>query len=270
MRRYFDRALAESLAGPFTEWPIILCPVCRAASLEPTIDKFEDIDTLNMMTVDDPEFDVTSFGGFFHGVISCPRSPCGNKCVVAGRWELDPLSPPPDDSMEFYDSEAYTNYYVTYIFPTLRLMEYPVGVPDKIKDPIDAAELVLLSDASAAANRIRIAIEALLDCQGVRKCPRNNRSTRLTTHARIGEFQQRNSAAASYLMAVKWIGNAGSHDREIVPLVSVLEGFELFARAVELIYDPHEKALEQRAAIINRQGRNLRLPKAAKRVSKQV
>jgi hypothetical protein len=266
VRRYFDRALAESLAGPFNEWPIILCPVCRAASLEPTIDKFEDIDTLNMMTVDDPEFEFTSFGGFFHGVISCPRSPCGNKSVVAGRWELDPSPLPPDDSMKSYDSEAYINYYITYIFPTLRLMEYPIGVPDKIKDPVAAAELVLLSDASAAANRIRIAIEALLDCQGVRKCPPGKRS-RLTTDARIGQFRQKNSAAASFLMAVKWIGNAGSHDREIVPLESVLEGFELFARAVELIYDPHEKALERRAAIINQQGRNLRFPKAAKRVS---
>lgn len=265
MRRYFDRVLTESLAGPFVDWPTILCPACHGASLESDITKIESMESV--ATKDDPDWDPTWIQGFFHGVISCPRSPCGNKCVVAGHWEVDYIgtSDADDDGVEFVEC-----CYVTYIFPPLGLMEYPADVPDKIRDPVTAAELVLLSDASAAANRIRSAIEALLDSQGVRKFPRNNRSRRLTTHDRIQEFQLKNSPAASLLMAVKWIGNAGSHERDVLPLESVLDGFELFARAIELIYDPHVKTLERRAAIINQQGRNLRLPKTAKRTSRQA
>lgn len=59
-------------------------------------------------------------------------------------------------------------------------------------------------------------------------------------------------------MAMKWIGNVGSHEGEPLPLKWVLDGLELFARAIELIYDPREAELERLATEINRRGRRLR------------
>jgi Domain of unknown function (DUF4145) len=254
MRRYFDRGQAEDLSGPFSEWPLLLCPACRGASLEPSVNTLYDREST--AALEGADWDPLSLGGIFHGDLACPRSPCGNKYVVAGTWGVD------------YDGESSEGHYaeffsVSYILPALPLMEYPDAVPDKIRDPISAASLVLLSDASAAANRIRSAIEALLDCQRVRKHHAGNRSARLTTHARIKEFEARNPDAAAQLMAVKWIGNAGSHEREALPLSLVLDGMEHFARALELIYDPHEEKLRRRAALINQQGRKLRMSRRA-------
>lgn len=250
MRRYFDRAQIESLAGPFYEWPSLLCPACNHASLEPSVDNFDNLETAALVGTTD--YDPLWIGGFFHGVLACPRTPCGNKHAMAGRWNLD-YDPTSDDGDE------YTEFYsINYILPALPLMEYPDDVPDKVRDPIAAASLVLLSDPSAAANRIRVAIDALLDCQRVRKHPTGSRSTLLTTHARIEEFGAKNHDAASQLMAMKWIGNIGSHEPEILPLSLVLDGIEHFARALEIIYDTHEEALRRRANMINQQGRRLR------------
>ncbi|MGI8452201.1 MAG: DUF4145 domain-containing protein [Streptosporangiaceae bacterium] len=208
---------------------------------------------------DDPDWDPTYSTGYFHGVLECPRTPCGNNCIVAGSWkadyvddvDVDPVGQVLDDYLS-----------VNYVFPALPLMEYPDGVPDRIRDPISAASMVILSDASAAANRIRSAIEALLDCQNVRKLQAGKRTSRLKTHARIELYMAKNPRAAAHLMAMKWIGNVGSHERDPLPLSMVLDGMEHFAKAVELIYDRHEKALERRAVQINQLGHKLRAPKA--------
>lgn len=250
MPGYFDRDQIEGLAGPFNEWPLLLCPVCHRASLEPSVDNFESHKSI--ASRDDLDWEPLWIWGFFHGVLACPRTPCGNKHTVVGKWTVD-YDPGSDEG-------GYTEYYsVNYILPALPLMNYPDGVPDRIRDPIAAASLVLLSDASAAANRIRVAIEALLDCQRVRKYPVGSRSTPLTTHARIEKFETKNPDAAAQLMAMKWIGNIGSHEREVLPLSLVLDGIEHFARAIELIYDPREEALRRRAALINQlRGRRLR------------
>lgn len=256
MRRYFDRGQVENLYGPFTEWPILICPVCHASSLEPTIDRFESRESL--IAKDNEDWEPESTGGYFSGNLACPRSRCGNKYVVAGQWNVDYEEPVADE-------EKLVEYYsVTYVLPAIPLMDYPENVPDSVREPILAASLVLLSDPSAAANRIRSSIEALLDCQNVRKFPPGKRTDRLTTHARIQAFQDKKPDVAQHLMAVKWIGNIGSHERDPLPLSLVLDGMEHFARALELLYDPHEKVLERRAAMINIKGRRFRAPKPAK------
>jgi Domain of unknown function (DUF4145) len=256
MPRYFDRSQLEALVGPFSELPLLLCPVCRSASLELTHEHFESLDSI--ASRDDEYWEPQWVHGFFYGSLSCPRTPCGNRYVVAGRWKVD------HESGAAQDIGHGEHFSVTYILPAFPLMEYPDGVPDKIREAIAGASQVLLSDASAAANRIRSAIEVLLDSQRVPKFQAGSRSRRLSTHARIEQFKTKNPGAATHLMAMKWIGNIGSHEREILPLPMVLDGMEHFARALELIYDRTEKALERRAATINRQGSRLRVKKAAK------
>jgi uncharacterized protein YbaR (Trm112 family) len=257
MQRYFDRSHLEALAGPFSLLPLLLCPVCRRASLELTHESFEDLESLAAR--DNEYWEPLWVHGFFYGFLACSRTPCGNKYAVAGRWKVDYKDVPTEDDLE------YTEYFsVTYILPAFPLMEYPDGVPAQVREAIAGASQVLLSDASAAANRIRSAIEILLDSQRVRRFQPGSRTKRLTTHDRIEKFEATNPEAAKHLMAMKWIGNIGSHEREILPLPMVLDGMEHFARALELIYDRDEKALERRAALINRQGSRLRPKKATK------
>jgi hypothetical protein len=257
MRRYFDRSQIEHLAGPFCEWPALICPECERSSLEPTVNTF--LSRESKIVRDDEFGEPTSSDGYFHGALNCPRSPCGNSYVVAGRWKVDYV----EGVRETPGDELYTDYYwLNYVMPSLPLMDYPGDVPEEVREPISSASLVLLSDASAAANRIRSAIEVLLDYQRIRKFRQGSRSDRLRTHARIKEFEGKNPDAAAHLMAMKWIGNIGSHERNPLPLAWVLDGLEHFARALELIYDPHEKELERRAAAINRKGGKMRPPRS--------
>lgn len=255
MQSRFDREIYEQLAGPFEEWPIIICPSCRRTSLEASVDDFESTVSLDARDFDEWEPDWVS--GYFHGKLECPRIGCENRYVVAGTWNLESAGEATQSS-----TEGFAKFYsVQYMLPGLPVMDFPVSVPEVVKEMTKTAGAILLVDPSAAANRIRSAIEALLDHQRVRKTSPRDKTRRLTTHARIEIFQAKNQQAADHLMAMKWIGNVGSHERNTLPLGWVLDGMEHFARAVELVYDPTTDQLEKRAKMINKKGRKLR-PKA--------
>jgi hypothetical protein len=173
---------------------------------------------------------------------------------VAGEWSrrADATAESQDDDPDLAGLE------VRHILPALPLMDLPNNVPVNVRNLVDSASAVLLSDPSAAATRIRSAIERLLDEQRIRKTSPANRSKRLSLHERILLFRPANPTAADFLMAMKWIGNVGTHESSPLPLSAVLDGIELFARAIELIYDQEGRALERRAATINRRGGRLR------------
>lgn len=252
MQSRFDRQIFEQLAGPFEEWPIIICPSCRRTSLEASVDEFESAISLDARDFDEWEPDWVS--GYFHGRIECPRIGCDNRYIVAGMWTLDSTDdttqPPTEGIARFYSAQ--------YMLPGLPLMDFPDAAPEIVREMAKSAGAILLVDPSAAANRIRSAIEALLDHQRIRKTSPRDKTRRLTTHARIEIFRAKNQQAADHLMAMKWIGNVGSHERNPLPLGWVLDGMEHFARAVELVYDPTANELERRAKMINKKGSKLR------------
>lgn len=101
-------------------------------------------------------------------------------------------------------------------------------------------------DRGAAANRLRLAIEEILTAQRVRRfdtAPGRKRR-RLPTHVRILEFAARKRAAADALMAVKWIGNEGSHADGLTTR-DVVEGADMIAHALRLLYDTSAEDLQR-------------------------
>lgn len=241
----------EDLIGPFQEWPALLCPSCRLAVLEPTIGVVESLASITGR--EGEPLGSSEQSGFFHGTLSCSRTPCRNVYVVAGEWSRSP-----EGIADFDNDTGPTGLEVRHILPALPLMDFPDSVPRTIIGLVDSASAVILSDTSAAATRIRAAIECLLDEQRIRKTSPSKRSVKLSTHERILLFRSIDSKAADLMMAMKWIGNIGTHESSPLPLSVVLDGTELFARAIELIYDRQAHALERLAANINRRGKRLR------------
>ncbi len=245
----------ELLSGPFTQWPDLPCLVCKLSPLEPDIvPPFESKKSLDVRV--GAEIWDGRKSGFFHGELNCSRSMCGNKYAIAGEWNRGPDDPA--DEVLDDDGSGLVGFIVKHILPPLPLIEFPDGVPVNVMASVESASSVLLSDPSAAATRMRVAIDALMDEQGVRKTKPNKRSQRMETHHRIMLFQNKNKEAVDFLMAMKNIGNVGSHERIPLPLGFVLAGIEHFAKAIELIYDRQDIQLIRQAAEINRRGGRLR------------
>jgi hypothetical protein len=243
----------EALAGPFREWPDLACLVCNRGALE--ISSFTEFESKD--SADDRVGAETEEGpkrGFFHGELTCSRAPCGNRYVVAGEWARGTDNPDEEiDDLDSYDPDLF-GLTVRHILPPLPLISLPDRTPDQVAVLVGSCSSVLLSDPNAGAGRIRTAIEALLDQQGIRKTG-DSRTERLSAHARLKLLSQKNglaSVAAEYLLAVKLLGNEGAHERLPVPLSKVLEGVEFFARTIEILYDPRDAELARKVAEINR------------------
>lgn len=73
----------------------------------------------------------------------------------------------------------------------------------------------------------------------------------MTTHCRIEEYVKRNPIVGNHLLAVKHVGNAGSHEDRLTA-VDVIETAEILAHALRLLYDNTFTIIERRTAQINK------------------
>lgn len=111
----------------------------------------------------------------------------------------------------------------------------------------------MLLNPDAAANQLRQAVESLLTARGERRytTTKAGKRKRLTTHERIESFRKREPQVSDVLEAVKWIGNAGSHD-DALTVGQVAEGAGYLALALRLLYDRTEAALLASAQAVNK------------------
>lgn len=148
----------------------------------------------------------------------------------------------------------------TIFLPALPMVESRDLCPSEVGERVDAAAKILWLDPNAAANRIRAAVEALMDDQGVirKDIDRRGKVIGLSLDRRIAVFKEARpqySEAADLILAVKWIGNVGSHE-DVLRIPDVLNGVEFLDHALSLIYDDSRDDIKKRASEVTaRKGR---------------
>ena len=253
----------RALTRPFpdTKWPFIPCPACKKGSVSPA-----SPDSINIQEThesksyrDHPGWEPDWINGYFSGVLTCERSTCKEFVHVIGEFKVVDKIYEADDP---YDLERGPNEYdnsmkVKFFEPPLLLIDGNSNAPDQVCSLVNSASVVLWSDPASAANRVRSAVEELLNRQHVRKTfqDRKGKTRRHTAHQRIellkAKGQPKYCNAADLLMAVKWIGNDGSHG-SAVSVSDVLDGVELMNEALDLIYETRTLDLQRKAALINK------------------
>ena len=237
-----NRPLAEWFNA--REWVDALCPACRLGMLraEPA-HKHESTESRNAQGVVgwDPDW----VHGYFTSVLRCQRASCQEITVAMGRWCVR------ENNNEF--GQNFDDYFLLQMtVPPLPIMYIPDGCPAPVSGVVDSAAQVMWVDPSAAANRLRIAVEQLLDAHDIpRTKTEATKESPLNLHKRIDLLRATHPSAADLLEAVKWIGNQGSHE-DTLRVSDVLEGAQLFERALAQMYDTTPAELQRRAAQINK------------------
>jgi hypothetical protein len=193
-----------------------------------------------------------SITGVFSGFLVCAHTGCGETVVLAGDYRVG------DDPDPEKNGGLYAGFYrLTYARQTLTLVDCPSGTPEPVAAAGRAATEIVWVDPAGAAGRLRVAVEELLTAQRVPRYWREvkpgkpGKRVRRTTHQRIELFGQRKPQVAQVLMAVKWIGNTGSHEGSL-QIEDVLEGAEMLGLALRLLYDPSQSNLMRRVEAVNR------------------
>jgi hypothetical protein len=204
----------------------------------------------------DPEW----IDGRFSCMMDCAH--CHNTVGVAGTYRVaderfvDPVRGEVGDYAEYYRPRFFTE--------SPHLVEIPEATPEAVTSELVASFQLFWSDPLACTNRIRSSVERLLTAQKVPqttgKTSANGRRQFLKLHHRIDRFGTRRPEIAEKLMAVKWIGNAGSHSNGAT-VDDALDGYELMDWVLDTLYAKRH----HRAATLTRAINRRKAPRSKRR-----
>jgi hypothetical protein len=227
-------------------WP---CPSCEGGTLA--------LDAKTVHAEETPEskaargheeWDPTWESYRFTAVFRCTRPECRDIVVACGDSE----------TVEDYDPQYGQSFEAAHrprcFVPALPVVRPAAQWPEKVREHLVAAFGVFWQDPDACANRIRAAVEAALDSEGIKRNGRHAKGgrRRLSLHDRIQLFAKTKPELGDMLMAVKWIGNYGSHEVGVITRSDVLDGLELFEHVLGELFERRSTRLKSMARRIAR------------------
>lgn len=212
--------------------PSWICPTCEQGVL--TLDDPNKLVVLpNSETKNNQNeewWDYDYVGYVFTGMLSCKA--CGESVTVVGNGHVDQEYT--DDGSDY---EYVTNLTPTYFIPALKIISPKVNeqVPEQVVKLLAKAHEICWADPDSALNRLRTIVEEILDYKGL---PRTSpKGTRLTLHRRIELFIEPGAEQIqSALLAIKYVGNDGSHGFSGVKRKELLEVFSIVNYCLEKLF----------------------------------
>lgn len=174
--------------------------------------------------------------------LKCAAPKCGEMVAVVGKGHDEPTW---DDEQGMDWEECFVPKFA---WPMPPIFAIPKACPEPVAREIHASFQAFWSDRSAAASRLRVAIERLLDEIGIRRrrVTAKKKIEELTLHQRIELMAKTSPEVGTSLMAIKWLGNTGSHDGS-VGAKDVLDAYEIFDPTLDTILGERAKRVSKLA-----------------------
>lgn len=209
-------------------WP---CPNCKTGEFSPVKDSLIQHQTERSKAwLDLDSSDPEAFELLFSAWAKCSYKSFGQMATISGYTVESPLYG--EDGLMWE-----TVYRPLSIFPSPHIIEIPANCPQNVQEPVTASFSLFWADPGAAANKLRIALERLLDHVGI---PEGS------LHSRLVTYQQTNKHPGGLLMAIKWLGNTGSHEGS-VSKGDLLDAYELIEVCLDEIISERSKKFQELA-----------------------
>ncbi|APW14340.1 DUF4145 domain-containing protein [Salmonella enterica subsp. enterica serovar Muenster] len=230
----------HKLSGAFfhdmqVEWP---CPKCHQKTLQIIKESFvlnDTHDTQKYRSEDwfEPEMD----SSVFSCMARCSRRQCGEVVACSGQSGWEQGWDEERNDMEYYQWHRPFTF-----FPSLHPFEIPEKCPKEITEPLEASFSIFLIQPGAAANLIRISVERMLTAMDVTE--RSDNGKRITLHHRLGMLPKLYESFSKPLMAIKFLGNAGSHTYDEVKIKDIEDAFEIMEYVVNDLFSGRKESIE--------------------------
>lgn len=239
---------------PFTRknTPDWVCPRCKKGVLRFVQDSFhfeEEKDSKDAHTHEawDPDW----IAYVYSGLLRCGNDGCKESVANCGTggvgvdYEMGEEGEP---------EQTWEDYFrPTYFEPPLQLIDIPEACPESVETPLKESFRLFFCSPPAASNNVRIALEALLTELGVKRFNvKNGRRVFLTLHSRITLLPAKHSELGDLLLAIKWLGNAGSHSDSQVSIDDVMDAYDLVDHVLQELYTQKAKKAKALAKQINK------------------
>lgn len=230
-------------------WP---CPNCSAGALDIDENTLFTAETAESISAHDiPDWEPDWIIGWFGCRLTCRR--CGEQVAVAGQTKVQQFE---DD----YGRPEYVRLlYPCYFSNPPPLITLPDRTPPTVAELLSQSFGLFWIDSASCANRIRTSIEEILTDRGVRRTEltgkqKVKRRKRIELHRRIEEFQVANPEVAKMMMAMKWLGNAGSHPGNL-SRSDLLDTYEMVDHVLDQLYSSRTGRVRRIASVINKRRR---------------
>lgn len=182
----------------------------------------------------------------FSGTLICKNKDCKEIVSISGqclRGIVTGKELPTGEVVE----DRFSTYHPKFFFPNLKIIDLPKEVPENVAEQINLSFSHYFNDLSSCANRIRNGIELILDDLNAPKWRKTNAGKKQvfnTLHSRIEHYGKRNKNIADHLLALKIIGNEGSHVG-IVESEDILDAYEILEQLIEFTYIKKNKQIAE-------------------------
>ncbi|UKJ23762.1 DUF4145 domain-containing protein (plasmid) [Enterobacter mori] len=174
----------------------------------------------------------------FSCLLKCERALCGAVVAVNGTGEVQPAH----DEDEEEDGHPYFSLFQAKSFiPALLVFDIPEQCPGAVAEPLKQSFALFPGAPGAAANTVRIALEQLMDALGV--------PAMRSLHQRIEALPAPYTEHSEALMAIKFLGNAGSHELDCVTTLDIEHAFFITEFVLRKIYAGSTQSVRQ---LVNR------------------
>lgn len=179
----------------------------------------------------------------FIWILECTS--CQEPVSVTGHVTTHELAP---------DGSAYIKtFHPLFVLPPVEFFSMPKNCPLSVKEELAMAFSVFWCSPSAGANHIRISLECLMDHLRIKKKRKTKKGTfhRLSLHDRLELFKERAEDLGDSLLAVKWIGNTGSHPGELTQH-DLFDAFEILEHVLGELFLRRSKQVATLTKVINK------------------
>ncbi len=229
-----------------TDYPRYICPRCGDATLKLLLASiFESEDGSTSTNKSREEWEPDFWAGRFSCDFKCAKDDCAEIVAVVGRVTLSAVHG--EDGLEHY-----SEFEPVYFYPAPNLIDVPEDCPNSVRAEIAAACALIRCDPASAANRLRCAIEAFLTNEGVRRftLSKQRKYANVSLHHRIDLYKSKEPEFAEMLLAVKWLGNVGSHGE--IALDNVFDAFDILEHVLEQRFHRTAERIRVLAGKINK------------------
>jgi len=228
-----------SLFESFTKdrCPSWTCPGCMKETLKIVPGSFFYRKTAETLVHEKEHwFDFYYVGYVFSCLLECELTGCSDPVAVTGRGWLtednsyDHLSQTVTESIPYFEAQTF--------YPPLPLFIPPEDCPASVIKELNNISALLNAHPSAATNAIRRLLETLLDDMKVpRERPREGKSPeRLKLHDRIDRFPDILGEHQRGVMALKYLGNTGSHENRAIERECLEDACQILENIIHQVY----------------------------------
>ena len=241
-RKFWGSMFFDEKGAP--PWP---CPNCSRGHLQ--LEKkslHSGPDEKTSKNIGHQDFEPIFWTGRFSCYFTCSSKQCKETIAALGIESMGEGSHGQPESV----------YEPLIFFPPLHLFRIPDQTPQPIVNETVSAFALTWIDASGAMNHVRNAIELVMDHLKVPKSQMVTKSgmkrrVRRSLHNRIEWYTHADRVLRDRLLAIKWLGNEGSH-AGVLTLIDTFDCHDLLESVLVHIFADHQRRLDILAKVINK------------------